>query len=50
MEPQVSFDIMDAVRKGRRLLTYKDKKTGEEHQEEDVMREHNVPEWYILVL
>ena len=47
IEPQVSFDIMEHVRKGRGLLTYKDKKTGEEHQEEDVMREHNVPEWYI---
>ena len=47
IEPQVSFDIMEHVRKGRGLLTYKDKETGEERQEEDVMREHNVPEWYI---
>ena len=47
IEPQVSFDIMEHVRKGRGLLTYKDKETGEERQEEDVMREHNVPDWYI---
>ncbi len=47
IEPQVSFDIMEHVRKGKGLLTYKDKETGEERREEDVMREHNVPDWYI---
>ncbi len=47
IEPQISFDIMEHVRKGRGLLTYKDKETGEERPEEEVMREHNVPEWYI---
>ena len=47
IEPQVSFDIMEHVRKGRGLLTFTDKETGEDRKEEDVMREHNVPEWYI---
>ncbi len=47
IEPQISFDIMEHVRKGKGLLTYKDKTTGEERSEEDIMLEHDVPEWYI---
>lgn len=47
IEPQVSFQTMEHVRKGKGLLTYKDKKSGNEINEEEVMREHNVPEWYI---
>ncbi len=46
IDPQVSFEIMEHVRKGRGLLMRKDE-NGKEVSEEDIMREHGVPEWYI---
>lgn len=47
IEPQVSFQIMEHVRKGKGLQIYKDKKSGKEINEEEVMHQHNVPDWYI---
>ncbi len=47
IDPQISFQTMEHVRKGKGLLTYTDKKTGNEIDEEAIMREHDVPEWYI---
>lgn len=47
IEPQISFQIMENVRKGKGLKIYKEKKTGREINEEQVMIEHNVPDWYI---
>lgn len=46
IEPQVSFQIMENVRKGKGLQVYTDK-SGREIDEEAVMKEHNVPDWYI---
>lgn len=37
IEPETSFQIMESVRKGK----------GVDEQQQAVMREHNVPEWYI---
>ena len=47
IDPQVSFQIMEHVRKGKGLQIYKDKKSGQEINEEEVMIAHNVPDWYI---
>ncbi len=38
---------MEHVRKGKGLQIYKDKKSGKEINEEEVMHQHNVPDWYI---
>ncbi len=46
MDPQISFQTMEHVRKGKGLLVYTDK-AGNEIDEEKIMREHDVPEWYI---
>lgn len=46
MDPQISFQTMEHVRKGKGLLVYMDK-AGNEIDEEAIMREHNVPDWYI---
>ena len=46
IEPQVSFQIMEHVRKGKGLQEYTDKQ-GNEINEEKVMIEHDVPDWYI---
>lgn len=46
IEPQISFQIMEHVRKGKGLQIYNDK-SGREIDEIAVMKEHNVPDWYI---
>lgn len=46
MDPQISFQTMEHVRKGKGLQVYMDK-AGNEIDEEAIMREHNVPDWYI---
>ncbi len=46
IEPEVSFKIMEDVRKGKGLLTYKTS-DGKEVEGEAIMKEHNVPDWYI---
>ena len=46
IDPQISFEIMEHVRKGRGLLMRKGE-DGKEVSEEDIMRENGVPEWYI---
>ncbi len=46
IDPQISFQIMEHVRKGKGLQVYTDK-AGNEIDEEAIMREHNVPDWYI---
>ena len=46
IDPLISFEIMEHVRKGKGLLTYYDKE-GNEIDEEKIMRDNDVPEWYI---
>ncbi len=46
MDPQISFQTMEHVRKGKGLQVYTDKQ-GNEIDEEKIMREHDVPDWYI---
>ena len=46
IDPQISFQTMEHVRKGKGLQVYMDK-AGNEIDEEAIMREHNVPDWYI---
>jgi DNA polymerase-3 subunit alpha (Gram-positive type) len=46
IDPQVSFQIMEHVRKGKGLQEYTDKQ-GNEINEEQVMIDHGVPDWYI---
>ena len=41
LEPKMSFDIMEAVRKGKVA------KGGFKPGWEEAMREHDVPDWYI---
>ena len=46
IDPLISFEIMEHVRKGKGLLNYYDKE-GNEIDEEQIMRDNNVPDWYI---
>lgn len=46
IDPLISFEIMEHVRKGKGLLTYYDKEKNE-IDEEKIMRDNDVPEWYI---
>ncbi len=46
IDPLISFEIMEHVRKGKGLLTYYDKDENE-IDEEKIMRENDVPDWYI---
>ena len=46
IDPLLSFEIMEHVRKGKGLLNYIDKE-GNEIDEEKIMRDNNVPDWYI---
>ncbi len=46
IDPLLSFEIMEHVRKGKGLLNYYDKE-GNEIDEEQIMRDNNVPDWYI---
>lgn len=46
IDPLQSFQIMEHVRKGKGLQTYLDDE-GNEINEEKIMRDHNVPDWYI---
>ncbi len=45
IDPQISFEIMEHVRKGKGLLTYL--RDGKDIDEEQIMRDNNVPDWYI---
>ncbi len=47
IDPLISFEIMEHVRKGKGLLTYYSKDGKEEIDEEKIMRDNDVPEWYI---
>ena len=46
IDPLISFEIMEHVRKGKGLLNYIDKE-GNEIDEEQIMRDNDVPDWYI---
>lgn len=46
IDPLISFEIMEHVRRGKGLVTYYDKE-GKEIDEEKIMRENDVPDWYI---
>ncbi len=46
IDPQISFQIMEHVRKGKGLQEYTDKQ-GNDINEEQIMIEHGVPDWYI---
>ena len=46
IDPHISFEIMEHVRKGKGLLECTDK-DGNETTEEQIMIDHGVPDWYI---
>lgn len=46
IDPEMSFQTMESVRRGRKIPTFTDA-DGNEIDVEQLMKEHGVPEWYI---